>query len=59
LEALDPRKAKLVELRYFLGCSNQECCGMLEVSLGTIERDLRLARSWLYARLHPEAGNCE
>ena len=60
LEALDPRKAKLVELRYFLGCSNQECASMLEVSLGTIERDLRLARSWLYARLHPEeAGNCE
>ena len=56
LQVFDARKARLVELRYFLGCSAEECASLLDVSIGTVERDLRLTRSWLYARLHPEKG---
>jgi RNA polymerase sigma factor (TIGR02999 family) len=51
LEAVDPRKVRLVELRYFLGCTIAEAAELLEISTATAERDLVLARSWLHARL--------
>lgn len=51
LEALDPRKVRLVELRYFLGCTVLEAAGLLEISTATAERDLTVVRSWLYAKL--------
>ena len=51
LEALDPRKVRLVELRYFLGCTTAESAELLDVSVATAERDLTLARTWLYAKL--------
>jgi RNA polymerase sigma factor (TIGR02999 family) len=51
LEAVDPRKVKLVELRYFLGCTMAESAEMAEVSTATAERDLVMVRAWLYSRL--------
>ncbi len=51
LESMDPRKVRLVELRYFLGCTVPECADFLEVSLATAERDLTTVRTWLYSRL--------
>ena len=54
LEAVDPRRVRLVELRYFLGCTVAEAAQLLEISIATAERDLVLVRSWLYARLMPE-----
>ncbi|MEM7588119.1 MAG: ECF-type sigma factor, partial [Acidobacteriota bacterium] len=42
-----PRPAQLVELRYFGGLTNPEAAEVLGVSLGTVERDWRLARMWL------------
>ncbi|MEM6793851.1 MAG: ECF-type sigma factor [Acidobacteriota bacterium] len=51
LEAEDARKARAVELRYFAGLSNAEIAELLEISLGSVERDLRLARAWLSRRL--------
>jgi RNA polymerase sigma factor (TIGR02999 family) len=51
LDAVDPRKVRLVELRYFLGCTLPESAALLSVSTATAERDLTLARAWLYAKL--------
>ena len=47
----DERKARVVELRFFGGLRNEEVGELLGVSLGTVERDLRLARAWLHREL--------
>ncbi len=51
LEALDPRKAEVVALRVFWGCSMAEISESLDISLRTVERDWRFAKSWLRKRL--------
>ncbi|MDX2153472.1 MAG: sigma-70 family RNA polymerase sigma factor [Bryobacteraceae bacterium] len=51
LEAVDPRKAKLVELYYFLSFTVEEAAELLNVSRATTERDLKFARVWLYREL--------
>jgi RNA polymerase sigma factor (TIGR02999 family) len=48
LAALDPRKGRIVELRYFLGLSIEETAEALNVSPVTVRRDWRAAKSWLY-----------
>ena len=53
LEVHDPRKARLVELRFFLSCTTEEACAILDISHSTAERDLRFARAWLYSTLRP------
>ena len=47
LERSDPYKARLVELRFFLGLTTSEAAGALAVSHRTVERDWTLARAWL------------
>jgi len=47
LHAVDPRKSMVVEMRYFGGLSIEETAGAMGVSIGTVNRDWRLARSWL------------
>lgn len=47
LEAQDPRLARVVELRFFAGLEHAEAARTLGVSTRTVERDWRLARSWL------------
>jgi RNA polymerase sigma factor (TIGR02999 family) len=51
LRTLDPRKAELVELCAFLGCSRTEAADILGVSLPTVKRDFRMVRAWLATRL--------
>ena len=51
LEASDPRKARLVELRYFAGLTSQETASALGVSVGTVERDWRFVKAWLQTEL--------
>ena len=51
LEAEDPRKARIVNLRYFAGLTNQETADALGLSVGTIEREWRFIRSWLRTEL--------
>jgi len=51
LAALDPRHAKLVELRFFGGLSIEETAEVLGSSAATVKRDWALARAWLYRRL--------
>ena len=50
LEALDARKAEVVRLRILWGGSSEEIAELLGVSIPTIERDWRFARSWLADR---------
>lgn len=51
LEALDQRKSRVVELRFFGGLSLEEVAEVLKVSVGTVRRDWSLARAWLYRQL--------
>lgn len=48
LAKLDPRKGRVVELRYFGGLGLEETAEVLEVSLMTVRRDWRAAKAWLY-----------
>jgi RNA polymerase sigma-70 factor (ECF subfamily) len=51
LEDFDPRKAKVVELRFFCGLSIDDTAEVLKVSPDTVKRDWRLAKVWLLAEL--------
>jgi RNA polymerase sigma factor (TIGR02999 family) len=51
LEAVDPRKCRVVELRFFGGLSVEETAEALQVSAGTVMRDWRLAKAWLAREL--------
>jgi RNA polymerase sigma factor (TIGR02999 family) len=55
LAALDPRRAKIVELRFFAGLTLDEAAETLGVSEATVSREWRLARAWLHRRLAPDA----
>ena len=52
LEAEDPGKARLVQLRYFAGLSLPEAAAALGISLASAKRHWVYARSWLYGKLH-------
>ena len=56
LAELSPRKAKLLEQRYFGGLKLEECAEALGVSLATVKNDLRLGRAWLARELGPQSG---
>lgn len=51
LDAIEPRHARLVELRYFGGLSNREASAVLDRSTSSLDRDWVVARSWLHRRL--------
>jgi RNA polymerase sigma factor (sigma-70 family) len=51
LAKLDPRKGRVVELRYFGGLTLEETADALKVSPMTVRRDWRAAKAWLYRRI--------
>ncbi|HRH43591.1 MAG TPA: sigma-70 family RNA polymerase sigma factor [Pyrinomonadaceae bacterium] len=51
LEAIDPERSKLVELRYFGGLSIEETAQVLGVGTATVNRSWRVAKAWLYKEL--------
>jgi RNA polymerase sigma-70 factor (ECF subfamily) len=53
----DPRKARVVELRYFGGLNVQDTAAVLKVSVETVTRDWRLARGWLQVQIRGAAGS--
>lgn len=53
----DPRKAKVVELRYFGGLSVEDTAAVLKVSVETVTRDWRLARGWLLVQIRGTADS--
>jgi RNA polymerase sigma factor (TIGR02999 family) len=54
LEALEFRKARILELRVYLGCTAEETAGVLNLSKATVDRDMRLACAWLCRELRPQ-----
>lgn len=55
LETLDGQKARVVELRFFAGCTIQETAEALGISTATVEREWRFARAWLRRRLEEDS----
>jgi RNA polymerase sigma factor (TIGR02999 family) len=53
LEEIDPRMAKVLELRVYLKCTAGETAEILKLSKATVDRDLTLARAWLCRELRP------
>jgi RNA polymerase sigma-70 factor (ECF subfamily) len=51
LAKVDPRKSRVVELRFFGGLSVEETAEVLQVSADTVKRDWRLAKLWLLREL--------
>ena len=60
LEKLDPRQARVVELRYFTGLTIEEIAEVVGVASKTVTRELKMAKAWLYGQLrqyHPDAAS--
>jgi RNA polymerase sigma factor (TIGR02999 family) len=56
LQAVDPRKSMVVEMRYFGGLSIEETAEAMGTSVATVNRDWRLARSWLIRQMNRESS---
>lgn len=56
LAKIDPRQAKVVEMRFFGGLSIEEAAEVLGVSPKTVKRDWSVAKAWLYADLKERYG---
>jgi RNA polymerase sigma factor (sigma-70 family) len=56
LHKIDPRKSRMVELRFFLGSTSEETADLLNTSKATVDRELKFARGWLYERLQAGAA---
>ncbi|HET9352040.1 MAG TPA: ECF-type sigma factor [Burkholderiales bacterium] len=57
LAAIDERKARVVELRFFGGLNVEETAGTLGVSVETVARDWRTAKIWLRREMAREAAS--
>lgn len=55
LSKIDPRKARIVELRFFGGLDIDETAEMLDASSATVKREWRFARAWLHRELTGES----
>ncbi|MGB7924788.1 MAG: sigma-70 family RNA polymerase sigma factor [Pyrinomonadaceae bacterium] len=51
LSTIDPRRGRVVELRFYGGLSNEEIASVLKISANTVMRDWNLARAWLYKEI--------
>lgn len=51
LGEIDPRKSRVVEMRFFGGLDNKEIAGVLKVSVKTVTRDWQMAEAWLRREL--------
>jgi RNA polymerase sigma-70 factor, ECF subfamily len=51
LDRIDRRKARIIELRYFGGLTNDEIASVTGVAAATVKRDLRLGEAWLRREL--------
>jgi RNA polymerase sigma factor (TIGR02999 family) len=57
LSAVDPRKAKMIELRFFGGLSVKETAEVLNVAPNTVLRDWKLTKAWLWRELQGAKGH--
>jgi RNA polymerase sigma factor (TIGR02999 family) len=51
LSAMDERKGRVVELKYFAGLTGDQIAEVLDVSPATVDRDWEVARTWLFGEL--------
>ena len=56
LAAIDARKSRIVELKFFGGLTTAEMAEVMELSPATIEREWSFSRAWLYAALADDAA---
>jgi RNA polymerase sigma-70 factor (ECF subfamily) len=57
LARLDPRKVKIIEMRFFGGLSVEETAEVLKISPATVRRDWSIAKFWLYRELGGGTGD--
>ena len=57
LAEVDPRKAKVVEMRFFGGLGTEEIAQVLEVSPNTVMRDWNMAKAWLRREMESGAND--
>jgi len=48
LSAMDPRKSRIVELKFFSGLTTEEIAEVLQISVATVKREWAVARAWLF-----------
>ncbi len=53
LAQFDPRKARVVEMRFFRGLSVEETVEVLKISAQSVMRDWKLGRAWLIREMEP------
>jgi len=58
LAKLDPRQAKIVELRFFGGLTVEQTAELLSISEKTVKRDWSVAKAWLHGDLKADYGHC-
>ena len=59
LEGEDPRKGKIVNLRFFAGLTVEETASSLGLSVGTVEREWRFIKAWLKTELAGDGADSE
>jgi len=57
LAEMDPRKAQIVEMKFFGGLTNDEVAEVLKVTTRTVEREWRKAKAWLHRAISKAAPN--
>jgi RNA polymerase sigma factor (TIGR02999 family) len=57
LEQLDPRKGKVVTLRYFAGLTVEETAAAMDLSASTVKSEWTFARAWLHREMTGERNN--
>ena len=57
LATFDPRKSRIVELRFFGGLNLDETAEVMELSPRTVQREWRAAKAWLYRMLGPQENH--
>ncbi len=57
LEEIDPRKSRIVELRYIGGLTIEETAEVLRISHATVEREWKSAKAWLYRAISEREDN--
>jgi RNA polymerase sigma factor (TIGR02999 family) len=55
LTKLDERKARIVELHYFGGLTQEEIAAVCDIHVNTVARDLRLSEAWLRSQLRAQS----
>jgi RNA polymerase sigma factor (TIGR02999 family) len=57
LSEVDPRKARMVEMRFFAGLSAEEVAAVLDVSIQTVHRDWKISKAWLTRHMNRTASS--